>query len=64
MLFVLIGAAAFGLSFLTFWFLLPRGGKPSLIAGSFYEAYIVVGLVGVFGLGVGFMIEGVTKLSE
>jgi hypothetical protein len=60
MLYVLFGAVAFGMAGLTFWYLLPRSGKPSPIAGSRFEAYWVVGMVAVIGLGIGMLIEGAT----
>ena len=57
---ILLGVVAFGAAGVTFWLLLPKGGKPSLIAGSTFEAYYVVGLVAIIGLGIGLVIEGAT----
>ena len=44
----------------TFLFFLPRGGKPSPIAGAKFEAYFVVGLIAILGLGIGLIIDGAT----
>ncbi len=56
----LLGAVAFIVAGATFLFFLPRGGKPSPIAGAKFEAYFVVGLIAILGLGIGLIIEGAT----
>ena len=61
---ILLGACAFGVAAVTFWFLLPKGGKPSPIAGSKFEAYYVVGLVALIGVGIGLFIDGMTVSSK
>jgi hypothetical protein len=60
MLNTLLGACAFGVAAVTFWFLLPKHGKPSPIAGSKFEGYYVVGLMAIIGLGLGLFIAGMT----
>ena len=55
-----LGAAAFIVAGATFLFFLPRGGKPSPIAGAKFEAYFVVGLIAILGLGIGLIIDGAT----
>ena len=57
---LLLGTVAFGAAAVTFWLLLPKGGKSSPIAESTFEAYYVVGLVGIIGLGIGLVIDGAT----
>lgn len=47
----------------TFWYFLPKGGKPSPIAGAKYEAYFVVGLIAILGLGIGLVIDGATGFN-
>ena len=61
---ILLGVVVFLGAGLTLWLLMPRGGKPSPIAGSNYEAYCVVGLVAIIGLGIGLFIEGATIVSR
>jgi hypothetical protein len=64
MLNFVLGAAAFGSAGFIFWLLLPKGGKPSPIAGSKLEAYWVVGLIAIIGLGIGMFIEGAITMSS
>jgi hypothetical protein len=61
---IFLGILAFGVAVATFRYFLPKGGKPSPIAGAKYEAYFVVGLVAILGLGIGLIIDGAITVGK
>jgi len=61
---LIVGAVLFVVALAAFIFSLPRGGKTAWFVGSEWEGYVVVFMLGVFGLGVMLLINGATQFAK
>jgi hypothetical protein len=61
---LIVGIVLFIGALAVFAFSLPRNGKTARFVGSEWEGYAVVAILCTFGLGLMFVISGVTELLK
>jgi len=61
---LIFGGVLFVAALAAFFFSLPRGGKSAWFVGSQWEGYVVVFMLGVFGLGVMLLINGAAQMAK